>query len=610
LLNANQQAAVDEDRNTVVVAGPGSGKTRVIIAKILKIQSADPKNRVCAVTFTRDAANELTLRVERELVEAFGARRGKELLGQCRIGTFHSLTIQQLREIGQLGKLATPKEQSGFIALAARSAATPEGTMSYEDAVMAIENAKCSMLRDATLMRAPVVETYQRVLQRNRMGDLYDVIRDAVLGMRDGRVKPMQSGGLPCTHLLVDEFQDSDEVQYAWIMEHVTRGIQTMVVGDDDQTIFEWRRALGYKGVQQFKEDAGACEIVLGENYRCREEILSYADNLIRYNRGSRIEKRLVAAKGRGGSVETLAAETQLEQAELLIEQIEPFCVPSETDRFTFTVEQGAWSIIARNHLCLNTIEAQLICKGIQYQRAGGGLWKLTYLAVFLALLKSLQQGTSSGIEIAFHHMGVESKSLDELHRVANGKFSRYLDGEILHFESIGSKDAAFLTNFALKASGWRDSLKIGAYNHVITGVAALVQEELLHRQNDAPKVKLLGVAADIVMGMGKYTIRTAGGGTRSPSLSERVNKLEEPRPKGGAGVALHTMHSCKGLEFDNVGIFEVSTGIIPDAERIDDINDRRLLYVAMTRARERLFMSYKSAARSRFFDEIGLLPS
>ncbi|MFD2274239.1 UvrD-helicase domain-containing protein [Undibacterium arcticum] len=83
----------------------------------------------------------------------------------------------------------------------------------------------------------------------------------------------MHAGSLPCTHLLVDEFQDSDEVQYAWIMEHVLRGVVTTVVGDDDQTIFEWRRALGYKGIVAFKEEAQAAEIVLGENYRCHKEI-------------------------------------------------------------------------------------------------------------------------------------------------------------------------------------------------------------------------------------------------------------------------------------------------------------------------------------------------
>lgn len=607
MLNPNQQDAVDETGNALVIAGPGSGKTRVIIAKILKIQQDSASNRVTAVTFTRDAADELTHRVSKELERVHGADIGKRYLQQCRIGTFHSLAIQQLRDAGQLGKLATPREQAAFITQAAKACSTEDDRIPYETAVEAVEKAKCAIDRTGEAMEHPVVRTYQSILERNRMSDLYDVIRDAVVGMREGTVAPMRSGTIPCTHLLVDEFQDSDEVQYAWIMEHVRRNVVTMVVGDDDQTIYEWRRALGYRGMTNFQEDAGAREIVLGDNYRCREEILSYADNLIRHNRGNRIEKNLVAAKGPGGTVEVICGADLGLQAAAMVEQIEPYLQPNNEPNsvYQFTLPEGEWAIIARNHAALHAVEAVLSGRHIKYQRAGGGFWGLPYMAVFLALLKSIQQGTPAGIDIALSFLGMTHETMQIVHAAADTRFSRFLDGQITEFPGMDKSQEHFIQTFTARTAGWRDSLKTGAYRHVITGVASMLIDEALHKKADEPKANLLRIGADIVDEMGNRPIKTPKG-TRAPSLAERVDFLERPKQKTSDGVALHTMHSCKGLEFNQVGVFHISSGVLPNPERLDDINDRRLIYVAMTRAKERLWLSYIAAERSYFFDEIG----
>ncbi|MFC6522689.1 UvrD-helicase domain-containing protein [Undibacterium arcticum] len=416
MLNVNQQAALDSTDNTVVVAGPGSGKTRVIIAKIGKTYADHEYNRVCAVTFTRDAADELVRRVKAEF--------GEKLASKCRFGTFHSLAIQQLRDVNMLGQLATPQQQSVFINQAAKIASTPDDAITYEMAVERIESAKCSLVQRPEAMQDPVVMAYQKLLSRNRVSDLYDVIREAVMGMRDGTIQPMHAGSLPCTHLLVDEFQDSDEVQYAWIMEHVLRGVVTTVVGDDDQTIFEWRRALGYKGIVAFKEEAQAAEIVLGENYRCHKEILSYADNLIRHNKGNRIEKNLSAAKGPGGHVEIVVKGSIKDQAQALVERIEPFLVAvKDPGRFLFTVPPGSWAIIARNHGTLHAVESALNAKHIQYQRASGGFWKQYFLVVYLDLLKSIQLGTSTGVDSGLHFAGASNEGIERLHNATGGNW-------------------------------------------------------------------------------------------------------------------------------------------------------------------------------------------
>jgi DNA helicase-2/ATP-dependent DNA helicase PcrA len=601
LLNANQQSALTTHGNIAVVAGPGSGKTRVIIAKIGKLLHDNPSNRICAVTFTRDAADELPVRLEREFP-------GQKLLSFSKFGTFHSLAIQQMRDAGLLGQLATPQNQSAFINQAARSASTINDPINYETATARIEAAKCSLIRDETAMADPVVANYQKLLARNRMSDLFDVIRDAVIGMRDGTVQPMSIGRTFCTHLLVDEFQDSDEVQYAWIMEHLNRGVITMVVGDDDQTIFEWRRALGHKGMLAFIEEAKATEIILGDNYRCHSEILGHADTLIRLNVGNRIEKRLIADKGPGGTVKIIKGTELEDQAYELAVQIEPSLIPctDPSRRFEFTVKEGAWSIIARNHIILNSIESILIEKKIKYQRAGGGFWKQYFLVVFLELLKSVQMGHSSGIDLALSFAGASSHAIDQLHQHSGNKFSKFLDGKLETIPELSKDDQATFTKFSNLSSAWRNQLRDGDYDLVIRGVGSYLKEEALYKAADKERRKSLNKAQDILISYGAWTIKSPNG-NRAPSLAERVEIVLKPRKKESDGVALHTMHSCKGLEFDCVGILDVSNGVIPNPERPDDINDRRLLYVSMTRAKKHLWISYKVGAASRFITESGI---
>lgn len=607
-MNSNQQAAVDENGNTVVVAGPGSGKTRVIIAKIAKIYDADPSNRVCAATFSRDAADELTQRVRDSFTEKYDATYAEKIVKHSRINTFHSLAIQQMRDAELLGELATPQDQSGYINQAARSASTPEETITYEMAVTRIESAKCSLDRDPEAMNDPVVVHYQKQLLRNRVSDLYDVIRDAVLGMRDGRVKPMSVGHLACTHLLVDEFQDCDEVQFAWIMEHVRRGVVTMVVGDDDQTIYEWRRALGYQGILNFKEVAKAREVVLGENYRCREEILGYADNLIRHNKDSRIEKRLVANKGPGGLVEVFSRSSIQKQAEALVELLEPYFVPCTDDpRFQFTIPEGGAAIIARNHGTLHAAEAHLAAKGVKYQRSAGGFWKQPFLVIYLSLLKAIQLGRSSGIDMGLHFAGLSNESIERLHKEAGGKFIDFLEGRMEVISDIPKGDQDLLKRFSSLSAAWRNSLREGNYDLVIHAVASFLADEALYKVSDEDKREALEKAADILSSYSTWVIKSRNG-DRPPTVAERVDIVLKPRKKDADGVALHTMHNCKGLEFDSVGVLHISEGLLPNPERPDDINDRRLLYVAMTRAKERLWISYKSGFCSRFIQETGIL--
>ena len=285
-LNPEQQEVVDHDGHSLVVACPGSGKTRVIVVKIGHILSRSPKSRVCAVTFTRDAANELKKRLIDDI--------GSEVVNKrTRVGTFHSLAIRQLRACGQIGKVASPAEQQIFVQ---RALASCEADITYEEAVQTIETVKSSR-GPVPEEDSPLYQAYAALLKRAQVEDLYDVLKKSLTLMQQGVVPPY-----PVEYMLVDEFQDTDEIQLAWVLEHVKAGTRVTVVGDDDQSVYSFRRALGYQGMDRFRTATGATLIALGTNYRCRSEILSAAETLICHNQ-ERIAKTLRAARGEGGKV-------------------------------------------------------------------------------------------------------------------------------------------------------------------------------------------------------------------------------------------------------------------------------------------------------------------
>ena len=167
-----------------------------------------------------------------------------------------------------------------------------------EDVIPTIEKIKTSFGRcDAESEDGKLYHAYQDALARNGKIDFQDMLRLAVEGMQNGSILPY-----PFKYLLVDEFQDTDPLQYRWIELHAKAGSIVTVVGDDDQSIYAFREALGYRGMESFIKEFDAKPVVLGSNYRCRSEILLAADRVIR-NNVDRIAKVLRAEKGAGGRV-------------------------------------------------------------------------------------------------------------------------------------------------------------------------------------------------------------------------------------------------------------------------------------------------------------------
>lgn len=590
-LNREQEQCVDEDGHCLVVACPGSGKTRVITCKIAALLRRHDNSRICAVTFTRDAANELTERVKKEI--------GRARFNQaCTIGTFHSLAIRQLRKAGLLGSLASPAQQYDLIARAS-TLAKFEGTR--DEAVQIVEAAKTA-LENHPAQSNPVYLAYTELLARQNLVDLFDILRSSVHLMRDGTISPYA-----VQFMLVDEFQDTDNVQMAWIMEHVKAGTAVTCVGDDDQSIYSWRGALGNAGMMEFKKRCNARLITLGQNYRSHKEILDFADTIIRAD-SLRIPKNLVAANGTGGCVRLHRVGSVFHEAETLathiLDQAAP--LPSPTSLFDFTVPAGSWAVLSRSRRYLDVIESELQMRRIRFRRsASDSLWNRPPFLQMLTLLRSLQLGTPDGVDSALHHAlscklgsGTANHVMDKIHSLSGNKFTHILDGRLP--DGLGTTlitdEHQVVSSFSCLSASWRRHLAKGNARLVITGVARW----FAGFEGSSEK-------ASLVERMGEFLADLNG------SLLMRVNTASQQTVKSDHdserdGVALITMHSSKGLEFDNIWVIGCNEGIVPSARSGNIPEERRLLYVAVTRAKKVLHLSATTETKpSSLLTEVGI---
>ena len=344
-LNPQQREVAQLRQHCVAIACPGAGKTKTIATKAALLLQ-DSAAMVGAVTFSKDAAIELRERI----LKAAGDSVKKRLIA----GTFHSLAFKQLKRPGARPlDIASDGDRLGLLIRVMQELGR-EGKA--EDVIPTIEKIKTNFGKcDPNSDDGELYHAYQDALARNGKIDFQDMLRLAVEGMESGTILPY-----PFTYLLVDEFQDTDPLQYRWIELHAKAGSIVTVVGDDDQSIYAFREALGYRGMESFIKAFDAKPVVLGSNYRCRSEILAAADLVIR-NNVDRIAKTLRAEKGSGGSVLTSRHPDEYEEAMAAVEVLGPRLAKGQS-----------CAILARTNRILDPLEAVCRSYGIKYYRASG----------------------------------------------------------------------------------------------------------------------------------------------------------------------------------------------------------------------------------------------
>lgn len=616
-LNAKQQDVVECLDNCLAVACPGSGKTRVLVKKTGHILKLDPTAKILIVSFTADSAREIKFRLLKQAEEENNHKLRGLIAGNVGTGTFHSIGLNQLTEAKIKSTVLNAGQMREYIA---RSIMECQANISIEDAQILIEEAKLDPeYYGGNDIKGKLFAAYTVLTERNNVIDFTDMLAKPVRMMAEGALAPKK-----CHHLMVDEAQDLDQLQYAWCAAHIKAGAKITVVGDDDQSIYRFRRALGYKGMMRFNAEFDAKIITLDTNYRCNLEILEPAKKLIGLN-SSRVDKKLIASRGAGGNVQVWHCGGQTAEAELLVNAILESCIhnkipPPRTlkdkkgDEFTYVysvgVEKEQWAVFARNNHNLRTITSALKSACIPYSSSVQDIWDDRPVCFVLGLMRSIITKERAGYDAALHYAGLDSEVLERLHKDFDGNLDRMFDRHVTYEEYGSHSTVELLTDFAEKVRGWKRSAKKEFAAHLIQGIFDWFRRN--HRpiettsSADAKKARYA-----IIKELKKLDTAERLIAMQKGSILERVERLRAKPDPSVPGVIVGTLHSSKGLEFDNVWLASIDDGVIPDLKD-DSIEseeeERRLFYVGMTRARNNLYISSGERV-STFVEETGLKP-
>ena len=551
-LNPFQERAVFAIGHSTVLASPGSGKTRVLAERAAHLLESNERGRVCAVTFTRDTADELKSRILSACGEANSSRLA--------VGTFHSIALGQLRRNNTqgLGRLISEGERLSLIRRCWKQHAKRH---SLESVIQAIDASKARV--DWQPSESPAImaalATYGEQLKVEGAIDFADLMLKAVRDMHSKSIPP-----LSVRWLLVDEAQDMDEIQIEWVKIHARQGIDVTLVGDDDQSLYSFRHATGYAGLLHISEFLSSAIISLPINYRSPDNIVRHANRLISHN-VNRAPKSIEAARKSPGPISVMRVADRWSEAELI------------ASRIASSEDIDSWAILGRTNSILDKVEIAFVERTLPYIRMGGkSVWDKTVGSTLLGLLHSVAAGTWTGIANTLFFCGMAPALVNGLSRIRPDALGiERLEAIIQdHLHSIDSSADRELLN-ALQAAlqDWDQQARLDRPALVIHAVTAWLAERT-SEENASLLQRLEGILC-------KMTGR----------LLNRLVTVSSRRVSHNGGASIMTMHTAKGLEFPNVWILGAEEGNLPHVDATQE-EERRLFYVGMTRTKGQLIVS------------------
>jgi DNA helicase II / ATP-dependent DNA helicase PcrA len=630
-LNAAQREAVSAPPgHYLVLAGAGSGKTRVLTQRIAWLHEVVgvPAHGIFSVTFTNKAATEMRHRVEKILIN--GSR------GMW-VGTFHGLAHRLLRLHHQEAGLPEgfqvldSDDQLRLIKRIANEMELDEGRFPRKQIVWWINGQKDEGRRPKhiqvpggdffikTILQ--VYEAYEARCQRSGLVDFAEILlrahellleHDALLLHYQNRFK----------HLLIDEFQDTNSVQYAFVRVLAGETGQVFIVGDDDQAIYGWRGAK-VENVQRFLRDyPGAQTIRLEQNYRSTGNILSAANAVIAHN-PERLGKNLWTSSGEGESIDLYAAYNEVDEARYIVERIQAH------------IRQGGsareCALLYRSNAQSRALEEQLIQAGMPYRVYGGLRFferaEIKDALAYLRLLSNRDDDPAFERAVNTPTRGIGDKTLDEVRKLARSKaISLWLAAnEMIQSTELTARARNALGVFIELISSLQEQTKYlelhEQFDHVLerSGLRAFYSQESKGQVDS--KLENLDELVSVATRFQRRDDEASQGMTELVEfLSYASLEAGEGQAQDGEdGVQLMTLHSAKGLEFPMVFLTGLEEGLFPSNRAVEENGrleeERRLAYVGLTRAREKLILTYAETRRlhgmemygtpSRFLREI-----
>lgn len=556
---------------------------------------------VTAVTFTRDSALELRERIVKQ--------SGVETLSRLLVGTFHSIDLLMAfpaKARSSMGadilrhSRSTLKKPWAIVNEGTRRGAVARATdaaglagLEPEKATALIEAIKSGHLVASNDSETVLVAAYTEVLDRHGVIDFQDILLKTNAGMLAGSITPLKTD-----YLLIDEFQDTDLPQFVWAMEHAKAGSMVTAVGDDDQSIYGFRRALGYAGMDDFASRLNATKVVLGLNYRSHSEILSPSSVLIAVNE-NRMDKALVSNKGSGGYCFWERFSTAALEAKGCQEKVHESVSSG-----------GTVGVLARTNKRLNEIEVELIAAQIAYTRAGGdSILKTREMMVLVSALGCLVRDDAKDVDELLAWCAVSEEDLAALHKAfGQGVFAAERTRSALGKAAVTDGAKTIVTKLGKRITEWRCFIETDGLPFVMKQLIPLLSEHA----PDKRSLKLLQVVAEVVANpLGSTLKKTGNHRLDFVARLQSIRNAMAGRPTGEievvAKVSLMTVHSSKGLEFDLVWLLGAEEDAFPDKDSGVQ-EERRLFYVAMTRARRHLWVSASGKPNpSQFISEAGI---
>ncbi len=617
-LNEAQREAVAAPPGPILVlAGAGSGKTRVLVHRVawLISQEAVSPLSILAVTFTNKAAGEMRGRIEGLLGTPSGA---------LWIGTFHGLAHRLLRlhwrEAGlpQAFQILDSEDQLRVVRKVARALELDDTRWSPKDLQYFINAQKDEGRRPAALsddgdatrrVMIRVYAAYEDACRRAGVVDFAELLLRSFELWRDA--PPLLAHyQRRFRHVLVDEFQDTNAIQYQWVRLLAGPESIPFVVGDDDQSIYGWRGAR-VENIRKYQRDfPGTTVFRLEQNYRSSATILNAANALIAHNTG-RMGKTLWTAGERGEPIRVYSAFNERDEADFVVERIREW------------VRQGGrrqdCGVLYRSNAQSRVLEEALLTARIPYRVYGGLRFferaEVKDALAYLRLVSSRLDDASFERVVNLPTRGVGAKSLDTLRDYARGQAT-----------SLWAAAGATIASGALGPKG---ALAVNAFLALIERMTRETAGLPLHEQVDRV-IALSGLIEHFKKDKGER------GEARIENLEELVSAARGYAPEeaqdlpplesflshavleSGEGqasewedsVQMMTLHSAKGLEFPVVFLCGLEDGLFPHQRSVSDIGgleeERRLAYVGVTRAMRRLYMTYAEQRRLHGVDQFG----
>jgi DNA helicase-2/ATP-dependent DNA helicase PcrA len=608
-LNPQQARAIQAPAGPVLVlAGPGSGKTRVLthrVAYLVEQRHAWPR-QILAVTFTNKAAREMRERLDKLL----GTTRANELT----LGTFHAICARWLRrdapEIGLSRDFVIfdDDDQQQLMKRVLQEMNIDDKRYKPSAVLNAISNAKNELITPDKYapptywheMVRRVYPRYQELLRLSNGLDFDDLLLE-VVRLFDQRPEVLARYQERYHYILVDEFQDTNTAQYVMLRQLAAQRRNLFCVGDEDQSIYKWRGA-DYRNIQRFREHfPDFTEIVLEQNYRSTQTILDAARGVIDKN-AQRTRKNLFTDRSGGAAITIYEAYNQDDEAQYVVDSIRKLVKSQQYALPDFAV-------FYRTNAQSRALEDAFIRSGMPYRLVGGVRFyarrEIKDVLAYLRLVHNPHDAVSLARVINVPPRGIGAKTLDALDALSrkSGRSAYQIISELAGKDepalaALTGRAKAALIGFAQMLDRWIDSRPRGdnvadLIDLILkdSGYRAYVDDGSEEGKDRLDNIKeLRTVAAD-------YT-RLVGDDPLAEFLEDVALVADVDALNGTADApVLMTLHSAKGLEFPVVFITGMEDGLLPHSRSLEDpdemAEERRLCYVGLTRAKDRVILTY-----------------